>query len=261
MILAEMAKPTVEAEAQAVKRAEHNDPVALSYVRSYHLIRTAVGFLGSALPFILVLGWAGLHGWWSLLGSLSAYYHTGMRDFFVGILVVVGILLLTYKIADRQRDSLLSSLAGIFAIGVALFPTAIPPGLQPTVTPTPIQEWLTEERSQLIHFICAGLFILCLMLLCVFFAYGELEPETEEFDGQRGVVPPKAWFTVHLSMALLILLSALFIVVTQLLHVWDTYSVLIGEAVAIWAFGVSWFLKGMDLKILRPRPEETARST
>ncbi len=260
MFLKELAEPAVQAEATAVKRAAHDDPVALSYVRSYHLIRTAVGLLGSLLPFILVLGWAALHGWWSLLGSLSAYYHTGMRDFFVGILVVVGILLLTYKIADRERDSLLSSLAGIFAIGVALFPTAIPPGLQPTVTPTPIQEWLTEERSQFIHFVCAGLFILCLMLLCMFFAYGELEPETEEFDGQRGVVPPGAWFTVHLSMAILILVSVLFIVATQLWDVWDTYSILIGEAVAIWAFGVSWFLKGFDLKVLRPRGAESPQS-
>lgn len=254
MFLAEMAKPAVDAEATAVKKAEHNDPVALSYVRSYHLIRTAVGLLGSLLPFILVLGWAALHGWWSLQGSLSAYYHTGMRDFFVGILAVVGILLLTYKIADKKVDGVLSSLAGILALGVALVPTAIPDGLRPTVTPTPIQEWLSEERSQVIHFTCAGLFILCLMLLCVFFAYGELDPQTEEFDGRRGVVPPKAWFTVHLSMAILILLSALFIAVTQLVHVWETYSVLVGEAVAIWAFGVSWLLKGVDLKVLRPRP-------
>lgn len=258
MILAEMARPAVVAEASAVKKAEHDDPVALSYVRSYHLIRTAVGILGSALPFILVLGWAALHGWWSLQGSLSAYYHTGMRDFFVGILVVVGILLLTYKIADMKPDGILSSLAGSLAIGVALFPTAIPDDLRPSVTPTPIQEWLTESRSQAIHFTCAGLFMFCLMLLCVIFAYGELAPETEEFNGQRGIVPPKAWFSIHLAMAILILAAILFILGTQLLGVFDRYSILIGEAVAIWAFGVSWFLKGVDLKILRPRSTETA---
>jgi hypothetical protein len=260
MFLADMAKPAVEAEAKAVRKAQADDPIALSYVRSYHVIRTGVGVLGAALPFVLVLGRAALDGWWSLLGSLSAYYHTGMRDIFVGTLVVVGILLLTYKIADRKIDNGLSSFAGVFAIGVALFPTAIPAGLRPIVTPTPIQEWLSEDRSQLIHFLCAGLFILCLMLLCVFFAYGELEPETEVFDGRRGVVPPKAWFSIHLAMAFLILAAAVFIIVTQLWGILDTYSVLIGEAVAIWAFGVSWFLKGFDLKVLRPRGPETGRS-
>jgi hypothetical protein len=68
------------------QKAIMNDPeINNQLVIPYLTLRRTVGILGIALPFVLILG-----GWivfkTSLQGSLSAYYHTGMRDVFVGIL-------------------------------------------------------------------------------------------------------------------------------------------------------------------------------
>jgi hypothetical protein len=56
-------------------------------VRTYLGMRLALGVLGIALPFLLVV----VDWWlieWDLRGSMSAYYHSSSRDLFVGGLVV-----------------------------------------------------------------------------------------------------------------------------------------------------------------------------
>src|SRR5690554_1749395 len=73
-----------------------SDPTVL-YVRSYLLIRTLVGLLGILLPLLFIVGEAAyLRGGVHVRGSLSAYYHTSMRDIFVAGLCVTGFLLATY---------------------------------------------------------------------------------------------------------------------------------------------------------------------
>src|SRR5215217_2380577 len=77
-----------------------------SISRSYFLMRTLIGFLGLALPVLLLLGDLALNAdEFELRGSLSAYYHSGARDLFVSILVAAGILLVTYKITEVNRDN------------------------------------------------------------------------------------------------------------------------------------------------------------
>src|SRR5215203_533751 len=77
-----------------------------SISRSYFLMRLLVGCLGVALPVVLLLGDLFFMGAnFSARGSMSAYYHSGMRDVFVSILAVVGMLLVTYKITERNRDN------------------------------------------------------------------------------------------------------------------------------------------------------------
>jgi hypothetical protein len=61
------------------------DPSTARYVSSYLIMRTVVGLLGIALPFVLVL----VDGVWFdsspfLRESLSAYYYSGARELFVG---------------------------------------------------------------------------------------------------------------------------------------------------------------------------------
>lgn len=68
-----------------------------AYTYSYRTIRLVVGFLGIALPLVLIIAEAvfikgGVH----VRGSLSAYYHSPVQDIFVGGLCVIGIMLATY---------------------------------------------------------------------------------------------------------------------------------------------------------------------
>jgi len=219
-----------------------------SISRSYFLMRMLVGVLGLALPVVLLLGdLFFLRDSFSVRGSLSAYYHSGMRDIFVGILAVVGILLITYKITERNRDNILSMIAGVSAMGVALFPTGIPSGVDAALTP--LQDRLGEGVTEFIHFSFAAAFILCLGLMCYDFARRErLRPQKRA--GHDAHQSPEFWYGFHLSMAVLIGLAAAFIVLTQALGVFDNHSILIGEIVVTVAFGLSWLFKGLDRDVL-----------
>ena len=219
-----------------------------SISRSYFLMRTLVGFLGLALPAILFIGETVLDdASIGKRGSLSAYYHSGMRDFFVIILAVVGILLVTYKITERNRDNLLSTIAGIAAIVAAIFPTGIPSGIE--ASPTPLQARLGEANTERIHYSAAAVFIVSVGFICYDFAQRERQ-RPQEREGHDAIFPPTFWYSFHLLMAALIFLAIVFIVVTQVFDVFDKHSILIGETVVTVAFGLSWLAKGLDRNAL-----------
>lgn len=220
-------------------------------VRSYLLMRVVIGLLGLALPVVLIVGDAlFLDGKISARGSLSAYYHSGMRDVFVGVLVVAGLFLITYKIFRRSLDNTLSMVAGIAAIVVAWFPTGIPSDV--TAMLTPLQDRLGEEVVETIHFVAAAVFIALLAVISYFFAVreGRRSQHRAGADARRS---PAFWRRFHLTAAALIVLAILFIGVTKLFGVFDKHSLLIGETAAVWAFGASWLAKGAELNALRGR--------
>lgn len=256
MNLTEAAKTTMQSEKRAVEKARGGDPTALSYVKSFHIIRTAVGVMGAALPVILIFGWRILHGEWNLLGSLSAYYHTGVRDAFVSILVVVGVLLIAYKLASGSADSYLGTLAGLAAMGVAFIPTKIDPEKQPYASNTAVQDWLGEDLARWIHYICAVTFIVLLGFICLLFARLEREKEVQGLSRPDQWRSSTSWSRFHTTAAGIIFASLVGIAVTQLLKVGNEYSLLVGEILSILAFSASWFVKGLDLKILRADTED-----
>jgi hypothetical protein len=86
-----------------------------------------IGVIGVLLPIVLVGGNRVVFGQSNLLPSLSGYYHSGMRNWFVGSLWAIGSGLLVYLAARRNlADSVISFVAGLLAVGVALFPTNPP---------------------------------------------------------------------------------------------------------------------------------------
>ena len=88
---------------------------------SYLGLRKAIGFIGVFLPLVLVLGKIFIEGT-GIQGSISAYYYTVMRDVFVGSLCAIGVFLMSYRY--QKYDTVAAILAGIFAVAVAVFPTA-----------------------------------------------------------------------------------------------------------------------------------------
>ena len=74
----------------------------LSLVFSYLTLRKTIGLLGIVFPFLLCLG--GLIVFKTgIQYSISSYYHTGMRDVFVGTLCIIGFFLLSYRGYDRKH--------------------------------------------------------------------------------------------------------------------------------------------------------------
>jgi hypothetical protein len=222
------------------------------YLRSYLVMRAALGFIGVGLPVLLLGGdLLFLKGTPQARGSLSAYYYSGMRDVFVGILFATAIFLITYRVAERTLDNALSLLAGVAVMGAALFPTSRPEGDGgPLMQLTPLQEVLGETTVSRVHGVSAALFILSLAVISFFFGVREGR-RSQRRDGRRAKMSPAFWRRFHWACASAIVLAVVFVAATKLLGWFADYSLLVGEAAALLAFGLSWLMKGLELDILR----------
>lgn len=222
---------------------ESNDGTSLTYVKSFLLLRMLIGVIGIALPFLLVFGKRLLFDDDDLGTSLSGYYHTGVRDIFVGSLCAIAVFLLVYMAFYYVWDNVLSIVAGLAALGVALFPTG---GSSPL---TPLQEKWGEPAVSRIHFICAVVFIVSLAAISFLFGYRE---------GHKDGSGPRRrlwWRSLHWLCGVVILLAVAYVAVTKGFGWRDGHSILYGESIAALAFGVSWLTKGAEWKILRlPKP-------
>ena len=204
------------------------------YLASYLRIRLVVGVLGMSMPLALYVGDALLRpGPVSARESLSAYYHSGMRDAFVAFLSIIGFFLVTYMAGRRSWENLLSSIAGIAAVGVAWLPTTGPTG-----SATPVQTALGERLVGIMHFACAFTFILVLAGLSFLFAGRERE---------RG----NLWHhRVHLTCCTVMLVAVIGLVIASLggrEKVAGLSVLLLVEVLCTVAFGISWLLKGAEL--------------
>jgi hypothetical protein len=218
-------------------------------------LRKAVGFIGIALPFVLVGGEnlrdvLALHGaragseWIEL--SMSAYFHTGMRDVFVGSLFAVGIFLICYN-GYQRIDNLLANVAGFSAFVVALCPTweksreATDAGVPAWDSVTLFSGPDSPDPSVIgyLHFGAAAVFFVILALMSLFlFTKSEPIPTPEKKRRNR----------IYVACGIVILLCIALIAVGKLLLSTDfereTSFVFWAEAVAVIAFGLSWLVKG-----------------
>jgi hypothetical protein len=94
--------------------------------QTYFGLRVGLVAIAIALPFILWLGGKWIYGI-GLLDSMSAYYHTDMRNWFVGVLVAAAACLYLYK-GLSDRENYLLNAAAIFAVGTAVNPSGWLPG-------------------------------------------------------------------------------------------------------------------------------------
>lgn len=239
-----------------------NAPSDDARVLSYLAVRRALGLLGIVLPAALYV-YARLLGY-GMQPSISEFYHTHMGDFLVGCLIAIGIFLIAYKGYPRQEgealsDQVVSTVAGLGAIGVAMFPVvppdllACPPGAAFSVADTdpvrivtcPVQGFVTHWTAfAWIHFASAAVFFVCLAIFCFFlFPKGDLRP-----DGRIDWKAPNN--RIYLICGILILASIGFVGAyalsppeTQALLGRHNY-IFWCETVGVVAFAVSWLTKG-----------------
>jgi hypothetical protein len=192
-------------------------------VHSYLFLRRAIGLIGLALPFVLILGKQLVQGG-DLIGSLSGYYYTDLRDVLVGAMCAVGVFLLAYYGHDFV-DNVASTVAGLGAIGLALFPT------------TPDHDVTAWDRtSGVLHWVFAAVFFLALAYFCL-----RLFPHDGEQPPGTGVVYRVCGIVILACLVLIAL--AKYLALAPSLH-----PALWLEAVAVEAFGVAWLVKGGTLK-------------
>lgn len=198
-------------------------------VVSFLTLRKAIGCLGMALPFALALGGMLLYQL-ETQGSISGYYHTGMRDVLVGTLCAIGVFLWGYKGFD-SRDNRASDIAGFSAIGVALFPTS------------PLNPSSTEKFIGGVHLVFAASFFITLALISLFlFTLSDPNKPPTPRKLQRNIVYRISGYLILLAIGLIALIGVLPEFLTSWLEPLDPVFWL--ESIAIFAFGVSWFVKG-----------------
>jgi hypothetical protein len=132
-------------------------------VISYRTIRRAIGWLGILLPVALFLSSLSPDGF-TLQPSISHFYYTNMREIFVGVLCAVSLFLFSYK-GHSKLDSWAANAAGLFSLGVALFPTNLLEGYPRQARVVP---FIDVSFHNVIHFTCAAAFFLTLALMSLF---------------------------------------------------------------------------------------------
>lgn len=210
---------------------DHTSPEH-SMIISYMTLRKAVGILSMIMPLVLSVGYVLAGQGTEIKASISHYYHSPMRDFFVGLLSAVGLFMFCYK-GPEKVDGIAGNLAGTFAIGTALLPTyhgGIPP----------------DEAAILIgqfHLAAATAFFLVLSYfsLCLF-----TKTKTGQVPGRMKLKRNRVYRICGVAMLVFLTLIALYLVLLKGRIPWldQVKPVFWFETFALWAFGISWLTKG-----------------
>lgn len=198
---------------------------------TYFSTRIGIAIIGILFPLILLIGGhilevepqGDIFGL-KTLGSISAYYHTPMRDVFVGSLFAIGTSLYLYKGYTTAEDIVLD-VAGICAVCIALLPTSCPAELKCDTFTAPF--W---------HGVFAILFFILIAGICLAEALGKLPRSTQ-----------LRFFTIIYGV-LGVAMIALPLLVWRFYR--DTGILIFKlELAAVLVFSAYWFLKSIEIYV------------
>ena len=230
---------TRSADTPAARSAEVTDPDeerALSV--AYRHLRIAIGLLALSLPFAIVLGKGLLDGSWVPQGSISAYYYTSSRNYFVGALCALAVFFLSYEyrsVDEFRADNLLSNLASVAALGVAFLPTT-----RGGVTSTG-----PEKVVGALHYVCAVALFVILAVFCLF-----------RFTLSQGKKTPQKVLRNRVYRACGgVIVGCLILCLVALVAMPDSWRALFWlESIMVCAFALSWLVKGGFRGTLEDKP-------
>ncbi len=224
-------------------RATTKNPAVLSY----YSMRRAVGLIALTLPLGLACGSILV----SLFGpdhtlphpllqrSISDYYYTPLRDYYVGALCAIGAFLASSRGYDLL-DEITGYLAGLFAFCVAFFPSFNPRSSRYT---------RLDVEFGYIHTVFAGLLFLMLGYICLFlFRKSSPEKHFTRRKRHRNLIYGACGLIMVNSMVVMVSLTLRGIVERRHPSPWLFWL----EALNLAAFGVAWLTKGEG--ILRDKP-------
>jgi len=243
-----------------------NTNASVLYARSYLLIRTVVGLLGVALPIFFVIAESAINRSVHFRGSISAYYHSPVRDVFVGGLCTIGFLLIMYMAGQKKRwDWILSTLAGVALIVLVLVPTkrpGLPTGAplcgtepQPPTCSWTQQHFGGEMNAYHIHLISAGVFILSLAGICLYWALRDVERRRQEAEHSEKEHPRSGRWELWRAGGARVWVPATcgFIIIVAVawvplgVDVWQLTPLYLAEFVSVLAFAAAWLFASRDL--------------
>ncbi len=209
-----------------------------SQVINVYTLRKLVGALAFLLPVVVSVGAILLDWELYLQDSISDYYYTIMRNYFVGTLCAVAVVLFSYKGYDKNDDRY-GDIAALLCLMVAFFPT-------PPVEPIQYA-FLSSDVVGVIHLVSAAVlfWILSHFSLNLFTKTGDPATMSDQKKRRNKVY---IWCGRIMRYCLGILL-VYFVIVKFDLFGWKECIeglklVYIFEFIMLWAFGFSWLVKG-----------------
>jgi hypothetical protein len=219
------------------------DHVDNAIVENYRKLRTRIGVIALAFPAVLIA--VGLCWGIGVQPTLSNYYFAQdtvgrvdlfpVRLWFCGILFVVGVFLYKYQGFSENENRWLS-LAGLFALGVAVFPMSVAGKNEYDF----VLAWIGLSQLSL-HGICAVLAFGCIAVVIVWYADSTLS-ELKKTKPAAYKRYKAAYFFIAAFMVLAIGVS-IFLNYAYPGH----FFILAAEALGIWAFAAYWLVKNREL--------------
>jgi len=224
-------------------RVTSTNPVILTY----YTMRRMVGLIALTLPFALAAG--------SILASLfgpahhlphpllqrtiSDYYYTPMRDYYVGALCAIAGFLACSR-GYELHDEIAGYLAGFFVLGVAFCPSFNPRGDHYTDL---------DIEFGFVHTAFAALMFLTLAYVCIFlFRKTSHEKPFTHRKRHRNRIYAVSGLVMVACMMVMVGLTIRSVVERRHPSHWLFWC----ESLALCAFGVAWLTKGEGF--MRDRP-------
>jgi len=213
------------------------------WLSSQETLRRLIGILGVMLPFLL---WFFLYvdtGYKKPMESISHYYFTRACSIMVIVVSLLAIFLLIYK-GYRPVDFWVSKIAGIFALGLVLFPT----GNISIICQDPDSVYsvtiLKDSPFRVaFHYISATLFLSSLAFMSLFLFTKSNKPPEKRTRNKWIRNRIYRICGVIMILAILVIAAGLFGIIPEEIYFKNRLTFWM-ETVAVESFGVAWLLKG-----------------
>jgi len=227
---------------------EHPKKSSSYFVIDRKQLQLIIGILGVSLPLVLIISNSLYQGIAvEVLSSISSYYYSPVKHIYGGIIFTIAIFLYSYRGYSRDveykddcpkylcriniPDNIAGNIACTFAVLLVLFPTSIVPG--------------DSNYISRLHFVFAAGFFLTLIYfsLCLF-TRGSPDNKTEQ-----KILRNKIYKTCAAIMFICIVTIGIikldWIEKYPELKSWlENYDYVFWlESLALWTFGISWFVK------------------
>ena len=211
--------------------------------KMYLRIRNVCGMLGVILPWLALfsagiaehVGSCKTEWWW----SISASYY--LSPALVGVLVPACIVLISY-IGYDWTDNLITTLSGIFGLGIVLFPCKVS-WISPDTTVGFFQ--LPMSASHILHTLFACLFFISIALNSIiqFTKHGKTMTERKKIRNKIYRICGYGMLGLMVVFAIAKFLGA------------PGWTVMIVEIILLHLFGFAWLVKGEAFPFLNDKPE------
>lgn len=197
----------------------------------FHSSRLIVGFIAFLMP-IFVSVFAS-----TKLDSISASYcapEDTPRNIFVGCLFAIAAFLLSYN-GYNWRQAVLSKIAAVAAVGVALFPCQCASDVGTFVGR--------------VHYVSAAVLFLILTIFCFLFYCRAKEKPSNESER-------RAWIYGFCGVAMLLSIVAIGIhnLIPSVMSTFPRFT-FFAEQTALYAFGISWLVASLKFPFVTSREE------